>query len=70
MVFQIFDTWRPQLFFQSVILRCQQYNDFLLAAMHYIANKLMIMASQTILGIISKVIIAYDRLINDIIYDN
>ena len=29
-VFQIFDTWRPQLFFRiSVILQCQHYNDFM-----------------------------------------
>ena len=58
MVFQIFDTWRPQLLFFknyriSVILQ-QQYNDFmtvvvLLAFSNVLANKLMVMTSQGII---------------------
>ena len=57
-VFQIFDTWRPQLLFFlnyriSVILQ-QQYNDFmtvvvLLAFSNALANKLMMMTSQGII---------------------
>ena len=54
-VFQIFDTWRPQLarnYRISVIL--QQYNDFmtvvvLLAFSNALANKLMMMTSQGII---------------------
>ena len=59
MVFQIFDTWRPQLFFKTI----EYYNvnntmtDFMDSSCFtfsnaLLANKLMIMASQTILGII------------------
>ena len=54
---QIFDIWRPQNYSISVILKCQQYNDFmtvvvLLAFSNALANKVMIMTSQRILGIV------------------
>ena len=55
MVFQIFDTWRPQLlFFRISVILQQQYNDFmtvvvLLAFSNALANKLMIMTSQGII---------------------
>ena len=55
----IFDIWRSQikLVAISVILQCQQYNDFmtvvvLLAFSNALVNKVMIMASQIILGIV------------------
>ena len=42
---QIFDIWRSQII--SVILQCQQYNDFMsvVAFSDTLANKLMIKAS-------------------------
>ena len=54
MVFQIFDTWRPQLNYRISVILQQQYNDFmtvvvLLAFSNALANKLMIMTSQGII---------------------